>query len=146
MRTTAALLATTALAGAGLAVQTAEATTPTVKIARTSVGRIMETGRGQTVYLFTHDTRNHDRCISQSGCAGTWPPLTVSGRPIAGAGVNGSLLGTITISGGRHQVTYAGHPLYRYAADSSPGDTSYIGVSSFHGTWYGVSPTGGSVR
>lgn len=146
MRTTAALLATTALAGAGLAAQTAEATGPTVKVAHTSVGRLLETGGGLTVYMFTADSRNHDRCVSTKGCAGVWPPLTVSGRPVAGTGVNRALLGTITLPNGRHQVTYAGHPLYRYSGDSSPGDTSYIGISSFHGTWYGVNAAGGSVK
>jgi predicted lipoprotein with Yx(FWY)xxD motif len=81
-----------------------------------------------------------------SGCVASWPPLTVSGKPTAGAGVSKSLLGTIKLADGHEQVTYAGHPLYRYTGDGSPGTTSYIGVTSFGGTWLAVNAAGKPVH
>jgi len=57
-----------------------------------------------------------------------------------------SLLGWIAIAGGRHQVTYAWHPLYLYAGDTSVGATGYLSANSFGGTWLGVSPSGRGVR
>jgi predicted lipoprotein with Yx(FWY)xxD motif len=116
----------------------------TVKIVRTSKGSLLVGPNGHTVYLFTHDRRNHDSCVSISGCKGTWPLLYVTGRPVAGPGARASLLSTITV-GGRHQVTYAGWPLYYYSGDSGAASTSYLGFSGFGGTWYGVSASGGRV-
>lgn len=117
----------------------------TVRLARTSAGRLLVNSRGFTLYMFTSDGRNRDHCVKVAGCTGVWPPL-LSGRPSAGAGVNRRLLGTISIGHGRRQVTYAGHPLYTYSGDSGPGQTSYLGVSNFGGTWYGVSSSGRAVH
>ncbi len=124
----------------------AAASGATVRIAHSSAGSILVDSKGFTVYLFTADGKNSDRCIKVSGCASAWPPLTVSGKPTAGSGAKSSLLGTITISGNRKQVTYAGHPLYLFAEDSSPAATGYIGASSFGGSWYGVSASGAAVK
>ena len=46
---------------------------------------------------------------------------------------------------GKAQVTYNGHPLYRFSGDQKPGDTNGQGVSAFGGLWYAVSPTGDQV-
>lgn len=40
---------------------------------------------------------------------------------------------------------YNGHPLYTFAGDSAPGDTSGQGVSAFGALWYALSPTGQQV-
>jgi predicted lipoprotein with Yx(FWY)xxD motif len=142
--TTAAALAITALSAAGPV--TASAGASTVKLARTSAGKILVTGSGFTLYSFSRDGRNRNRCIAIAGCASVWPALTVSGRPTAGAGVRSSLLGTIRLRSGKRQVTYAGHPLYRYIGDSSRGTTDYLHFSQFGGTWDGLSAAGGRVR
>jgi len=118
----------------------------TVKLGRTAAGQLLETNSGMTLYMFTRDGRNRDACLTISGCAQVWPPYTINGKPTAGHGVKSSLLGSIRISGGRHQVTYAGHPLYGYVGDSTAGDTGYLGFSSFGGTWFGVSAAGHAVR
>ena len=117
----------------------------TIQLRRTSKGMILVDGRGFTVYAFSHDSRNRDTCIAMSGCQMFWPPVRTSGRPHAGRGVRSSLLGTIRIHGGL-QVTYAGHALYGYSGDSSPGSTSYVGVSAFHGVWSALRSTGALVR
>jgi predicted lipoprotein with Yx(FWY)xxD motif len=118
----------------------------TIKLAGTSAGKLLTNGSGRTLYMFSKDGHNKNRCGAISGCESTWPPVTTKAKPVAGPGVKGSLLGTITISRGRHQVTYAGHPLYTYSGDFGPRQTDYIGQSQFGGTWYGVSATGGKVK
>ena len=117
-----------------------------VGLARSSLGKIIVNGSGRTLYLFTKDARNKDKCVAISGCTGVWPPLTTHGKPVAGPGVSSRLLGTITIAGGAKQVTYAGHPLYTYSADFGPHQTDYVGVSQFGGKWYALNGAGHTVK
>jgi predicted lipoprotein with Yx(FWY)xxD motif len=119
----------------------AAATGAKVQLRHTRRGDLLVNGRGFTLYTFARDARNRDRCVQISGCRGIWPLDTTHGRPVAGRGVRGSLLGTIRV-GRTTQVTYAGHPLYTYVADSNPGQTSYVGVSQFGGKWFGIRASG----
>jgi predicted lipoprotein with Yx(FWY)xxD motif len=99
-------------------------------------GPILVDGNGRTLYLFTPDDgMSTPQCTG--GCAQTWPPLKASGAPHATGGAQQSLLG---VESG--QVTYNGHPLYRYASDSAPGQTNGQGVG---GIWYVVSTSGNPV-
>ena len=114
----------------------------TVQLRHTSLGSILVSGSGRTLYEFTRDRGNKNNCAAISGCSEVWPSLKASGRPTAGSGVKASLLSTTS----GHQVTYAGHPLYTYSGDSGPGKTSYVGVKMFGGTWYAISASGGTVK
>ncbi len=100
-------------------------------------------GQGRAVYLFENDTQNGGTSTCTGGCAQKWPPVTVSGAPVAGAGVDGSLLGTITLSDNSTQVTYNGWPLYYYAGDSAPSDTNGQGLNN---VWYLVTAGGTAVQ
>jgi predicted lipoprotein with Yx(FWY)xxD motif len=113
----------------------------TVQLRHTSLGSILVSSSGRTLYEFTRDHGNKNSCVAISGCSAAWPSLKASGRPTAGSGVKASLLST---SGG--QVTYAGHPLYTYSGDSGPGETSYVGVKAFGGAWYAINASGGAVK
>lgn len=135
-----------AAAAQGSPVSAHSARAAKVQLRHTSLGNILVTSSGFTLYEFTRDRAGTDTCVHISECAGTWPPLQTSGRPTAGPGVKASLLSTTRLSGGRTQVTYAGHPLYRYSADSGPGETSYVGESVFGGRWYALSASGGAVK
>jgi predicted lipoprotein with Yx(FWY)xxD motif len=117
-----------------------------VQLRSTSLGKILVNASGFTLYRFTRDPRNKDTCVAVSECAQTWPPLTTTGRPIAGTGAKASLLSTIRLPNGRNQVTYAGHPLYLYAPASERGETGYAGFTSFGGTWDAVSAAGKLVK
>ena len=117
----------------------------TISLRATRLGKLLVASDGHTLYAFSRDARNHDRCAMLSGCTGVWPIATAHGTPRAGRGVKASLLGTIKV-GHVSQVTYAGHPLYTYTADSGPADTAYVGVSQFGGTWPALSPTGRLVK
>jgi predicted lipoprotein with Yx(FWY)xxD motif len=81
-----------------------------------------------------------------------WPALLTQGAPLAGPGVNPTLLGTVTRTDlpnlpAVQQVTYAGYPLYRFVFDETPGETE--GVNLFDpltnptGTWYLIKPSRG---
>ena len=143
----AATLAAIALAPAGMASPTAHASrTQKLSLRHTSVGNVLVDSSGFTVFRFSKDTGRSNTCMANRECNATWPALTTTGRPQAGPGVRSSLLSTITIRGGAHQVTYAGHPLYRYAVASERGETSYVGVRQFGGTWYAVSSSGANVK
>jgi predicted lipoprotein with Yx(FWY)xxD motif len=118
----------------------------TVQLHHTSIGTILTSSSGLTLYEFTRDRADADSCVKVSGCSRFWPALESSGTPTAGAGVKASLLSTIRLPGGGRQVTYAGHPLYLYSGDSSPADTSYVGAQQFGGKWYALDASGRFVK
>ncbi len=117
-----------------------------VGVRHTSIGTILVSASGHTLYEFTKDRAKTNSCVKISGCAEIWPALTTSGKPSAGPGLKASLLSTIKLRGGAKQVTYAGHALYLYSADSGPGETSYVGEKAFGGTWYAINPAGHTVK
>ena len=97
-------------------------------------------GKGMTLYLFTKDTPNTTVCYDK--CATAWPPLLTTGSPVAGEGVDASLLGTTDRTDGTVQVTYNGWPLYYYEKDKAAGDVVGQDVG---GVWYVVSAAGDKV-
>ena len=112
----------------------------TVMTRTTTLGRILVDSRGRSLYLFEKDARNRSACYTD--CAKFWPPILTSAKPVAGPGVKASLLGMTTRTGGSHQVTYAGHPLYRYSLDKQPRQTKGEASKAFGAEWYVVSPSG----
>lgn len=115
-----------------------------INIGTTNVGQVIVDSNGQTVYLFGGDKGTASTCNSAS-CVQYWPPVLTSGAPQAGAGVNASLLGTTVRADGTTQVTYGGHPLYRFISDKKAGDATGQGVNAFGATWYVVSPSGAQI-
>jgi predicted lipoprotein with Yx(FWY)xxD motif len=117
----------------------------TVKTRSTSLGTILVDSKGRTLYLFEKDTRNKSKC--SGACAANWPPALVSGKPTAGGKAVASRLGTTTRSGGKKQVTYAGHPLYTFVLDKNkPGSTKGEGVDAFGAEWYVVGTNGKKIE
>ncbi len=78
-------------------------------------------------------------------CASVWPPLMTTGKPTAGPGVTASKLGTTKRSDGATEVTYNGHPLYTYAGDSAPGQTSGQGLDDYGAEWYVLAAGGNKI-
>jgi predicted lipoprotein with Yx(FWY)xxD motif len=142
----AATIAVLALAAVPVASASAAAGPAKVSLKKTALGMTLVNGHGRTVYAFTKDSRNKDRCVTTAGCTSTWPVVTSHGRPHGGPGVKGSMLSTIKLPNGSRQVTYAGHPLYTYGGDSRAGETDYVGVSQFGGTWLAVTGAGKLIR
>ena len=101
---------------------------------------ILVDSKGFTLYDFHKDKGTRSACYG--ACAGIWPPLTTNGKPQAMSGAEASKLGTTKRSDGTLQVTYAGHPLYTYAADTKPGEAKGNDFSSYGAQWYALMPSG----
>jgi predicted lipoprotein with Yx(FWY)xxD motif len=71
--------------------------------------------------------------------------VTTTGKPLAGSGTQASLLGTTKRSDGTLEVTYAGHPLYYFAGDAQPGQTTGQGSDSFGADWWIVALDGKAI-
>lgn len=98
---------------------------------------------GRTLYLFQADKNGTSACTG--ACAAAWPPDTVTGTPQAGSGVSQSLLGTIARADGTMQVTYNGHPLYYFTADTAGGTAHRQAVTAFGAEWYVVGASGSKI-
>lgn len=139
----------------------------TVSAASTSFGRVLVVGSGAhtgcSLYVLTSDQLHAlsgaaFACSDNANALGLpcdtvlWPALLTKGAPIAGPGVNPTLLGTVTRTDlpgipSVQQVTYAGQPLYRFFLDETPGETEGANlddpVTSPSGIWYLVEPSRG---
>jgi predicted lipoprotein with Yx(FWY)xxD motif len=116
----------------------------TVMLRTTKLGKVLVTRSGMTLYLFAADRHGRSACYGQ--CASFWPPLLSARKPTAGTGVKAKLLKTVMRKNGTHQVTYAGHPLYRFKLDKSSGQTKGEGQDFFGGKWWGVSAAGKAIK
>lgn len=135
---------------------------------RGSFGKVLVIGAGDyagcSLYVLTSDELHalngaDFACSDNANPLGApcdtilWPALLTDGAPIAGPGVNPTLLGTVSrtdiLGGTVHQVTYAGLPLYRFLFDETPGEIEganlFDPVTSPTGTWYLVNPSRGRV-
>jgi predicted lipoprotein with Yx(FWY)xxD motif len=120
--------------------KTSTGASATVGVANTNLGSILVNSTGRTLYRFKADVGTNSEC--SGACATAWPPLLATGTPTAGTGLTASKLGTITRSGGNHQVTYDGHPLYLFVKDQKPGQTTGQGVTAFGAAWFALTPSG----
>ena len=144
-----AAAAVAALAAAGVALHpaatdAAQSKGAVVSTAKTSLGRILVTSNGRTLYLFEKDRNGKSVCSGQ--CAVFWPPLITSGKPIVTGGARASLIGTTRRADGRLQVTYNHHPLYTFVKDTKAGQTNGEGVNAFGAGWDAMTPAGAKIE
>jgi predicted lipoprotein with Yx(FWY)xxD motif len=141
------LVVAVAAGGAGVAASTSTAAKakkpPTLKLRSTGLGKILVDSKGRTLYEFGHDKNNKSRCSGQ--CAQNWPPAGSPAKPTVAGGIDKSKLKVIKRGDGSRQLSYNGHPLYRFIADGKPGDTNGENVTAFGGTWDVLSKTGAIV-
>lgn len=107
-------------------------------------GAYLADGEGRSLYLFEADEAGKSTC--HDACANAWPPLTTSGEPQAGKGIDADALGTFERPDGSMQVTYDGWPLYYFIKDKAPGDTKGQDIEGFGAEWYLVTPGGEKVH
>jgi predicted lipoprotein with Yx(FWY)xxD motif len=114
---------------------TSPAKAPVASADKAKVGRVVVDAEGRTLYRFTAEAQGRPVCTG--ACVKTWPPATVT----KGSGLPDHVATVDRPDGGGLQLTYDGHPLYRYAGDHSTGDAKGDGVG---GQWYAVKAGGGS--
>ncbi|MEV7396409.1 hypothetical protein [Aeromicrobium sp. NPDC092404] len=110
-----------------------------IVVADSEFGPMLFDSREQAIYLFDLEETEAPKCYGE--CAKAWPPVLTEGEPLAGDGVDASLLGTFRRAEGTMQVTYGGHPLYYYAHEG-PGEVECHDVFLNGGNWYVVQPDG----
>ena len=110
-------------------------------------GRVLVTGSGRSLYVFTGDNFPFSAkgalqlpCtalnkVGKEACTVAWPPLLATGKLVAKGGVRLAGLGTVTRNRVK-QVTYFGHPLYRFIGDGAAGQKNGQNFPAFDGMWY----------
>jgi predicted lipoprotein with Yx(FWY)xxD motif len=111
----------------------------TVTIGDSQFGRMLFNSKRQAIYIFEKDPKGDSVCYDE--CAEAWPPVFTEGEPVAGGGVEASLLGTVKRSDGKLQVTYADQPLYYYAHEDR-GEVRCHNVELNGGLWWVIGPDG----
>jgi predicted lipoprotein with Yx(FWY)xxD motif len=137
---TAAALVVAALVLLGVAEAGSGSPAPTTAVAgatlkSTTIGgtQVLANSKGFTLYWFVPDTATSSKCYGS--CAVYWPP--VIGTAAAGAGLPGTTA-VIARTDGSMQLTYDGHPLYTYIADTAPGQANGNNINLNGGVWHVV--------
>src|SRR4051812_40107114 len=110
---------------------------PLVKVATDpQLGKILVDSKGMTLYLYSRDEKGKSNCYNQ--CETNWPILRppAAGEPTGSADIGGKL-GVIDRTDGTKQVTYNDIPLYYWARDTAPGQTTGQAVG---GVWWILAP------
>jgi predicted lipoprotein with Yx(FWY)xxD motif len=120
----------TALAAA-LAVLSLAALPAGVKVQKAAAGEVLADSKGMTLYTFDNDAMP-GKSACTGPCVQIWPPLSAS----ADAKPAGEWT-VLTRDDGSKQWAYKGKPLYKFAKDSKPGDTTGDG---FNKVWHVAKP------
>jgi predicted lipoprotein with Yx(FWY)xxD motif len=113
---------------------TGSATAAQVSTTSGSLGVFLVDGKGQTLYVLEGEPAGTSGCYD--ACATAWPPLATTGDPTAAGDAVAKELSTSTRTDGVTQVLYDGHPLYTYAQDGAPGQTTGQGLTQQGGMWW----------
>lgn len=86
-----------------------------VTTVESSMGNVLATDKGMTLYIFTKDVDGVSVCYD--GCAKAWPPYIAE----YGEAVNGDFT-TVKRKDATMQWAYKGQPLYSWVGDKEKGD------------------------
>ena len=125
-----------------------------VSTASSKFGRVLVTGAGRSLYVFSGDNFPFspkgpfqlpctalNKAPNGKACTAFWPPLVATGPLVAKNGVQQKELSTVTRNGVK-QVTYFGHPVYRFVLDKMPGQINGENVTAFNGIFLLGAPSG----
>jgi predicted lipoprotein with Yx(FWY)xxD motif len=104
-----------------------------VNSGNTSLGAVLTSPSGLTMYGLMNDTKTHSTCTG--ACAMTWPPVLVGKGWTAAPGLDRSEFSTIVRADGTRQLVAGNWPLYTYSGDARPGDVNGEGAG---GVWFAV--------
>jgi predicted lipoprotein with Yx(FWY)xxD motif len=135
--------AATAAEAVATPVYTTDADAPvnnaTLSVTSSGLGRIVVDNQGFTLYVYAHDSASPPKATCDGECALTWEPVSAQDGSVTVEGVGQGLVGEVTRTDGTKQMTLGGWPLYRYAPDQKPGDTTGQGQG---GLWVAIGPDG----
>lgn len=101
------------------------------KVADTPKGKAYVDSKGMTLYTFDKDAGGKSAC--NGPCATNWPPLMAA----ADAKASGDWT-IVARDDGSKMWAYKGKPLYTFAKDTKPGDTT--GDGFLNGAWHIAMP------
>ena len=103
-----------------------------VKVEKTALGPVLADSKGMTLYTFDKDT-TPGKSACNGPCAQNWPPLAAAAKakPMGDWTV-------VTRDDGSKQWAYKGKPLYTFAKDKKPGDTT--GDGFLNNAWHAAKP------
>jgi predicted lipoprotein with Yx(FWY)xxD motif len=101
---------------------------------KSDLGNYLVDGTGKTLYYFTRDIVGKSNATS--AIIMIWPIFNATSIMVP-LSLNTADFGTITRDDGQKQTTYKGYPLYYFANDQGPGDTSGQGIN---GIWFVINP------
>ncbi len=109
IKTLALALATTAFAATAMAADAPAA----------PKNGVLATPSGATVYTFDKDAAGSGKSSCNAQCAQNWPPVAAQASDTASGDWS-----IVTRDDGSKQWAYKGSPLYTFAKDAKPGDTT----------------------
>ena len=114
-----------------------------IKLADSSLGKIIVDGAGKTLYMFQPDEAGTPTCYDD--CATAWPPLLAddAASVTAGAGLDAAKITVVDRTDGGKQVKYGNWTLYYFANDAAPGDVNGQGIND---VWYVVGADGEPIK
>jgi predicted lipoprotein with Yx(FWY)xxD motif len=118
-------------------------TTSAVAVQRgdTSLGNVLVSSSGLTIYGLMKDTKSNSTCVG--ACAKVWPPVLVDKGWTVASGLDRSLFSTILRTDGTRQLVAGKWPLYTFSGDTKPGDLNGEGSG---GVWFAVGTMGKLVK
>lgn len=80
---------------------------------------VLATPAGATLYTYDKDAAGSGKSVCNGPCATNWPPLPAQASDAAAGDYT-----IVTRDDGSKQWAYKGWPLYTFAKDAKPGDTT----------------------
>ncbi len=118
-----------------------DATSTTLQLVDTTLGKLVADSAGKTLYLYVPDGTSMVSKVD-AGTLAAWPPVQASATPTLGPGLTAEA-STAKQPNGENWVTYNGHLLYGFTGDAKPGDVAGNGLGN---VWYAVTAAGEPVQ
>lgn len=113
---------------------------PIVAVGTTDLGDVLVNTSGLSLYGFLEDVDALPTC--DGACADAWPPVIVPSADLP-EGLDAEIFSVVERSDGSFQLSAGVWPLYLFAGDAAPGDTSGQGSGD---VWFLATPDGGLIK
>ena len=118
-----------------------DATSTTLQLVDTTLGKVVADSDGKVLYLYVPDGTSTVSKVS-AGTLAAWPPVKATGVPTLGPGLTAKS-STGKQPNGEEWVMYNGHLLYGFTGDTKAGD---VNGNALGDIWYAVTAAGEPVQ